>query len=213
MPVNPQDRPIETLREEVIDQLVMNYSHGVLSLEAFERRLDDAMETSDHNILTDLTADLDLKVDQDYIDNKKDQMYGNYVPGDAEDVEYMFQIFSGNDRSGVWSLPKELRMVSIFSGAKIDLSEAKFCSPVVRIKLMNLFSGIDIAVSENINVRNNTFCIFGGVNNGVVSNAGPNAPTVIIEGVVLFSGVKIKIKRTIKERFVVFADKLKTLLS
>jgi len=50
----------------------MNYSHGVLSLEAFERRLDDAMETSDHNILTDLTADLDLKVDQDYIDNKKE---------------------------------------------------------------------------------------------------------------------------------------------
>jgi len=105
MPVNPQDRPIETLRKEVIDQLIMNYSHGELSLEAFERRLDEAMETADHKVLVELTADLDLATDQEYVDSKKEQLNSNYRPGDSEEVEYIYQIFSGSDRSGEWKLP------------------------------------------------------------------------------------------------------------
>ncbi|MFT6206787.1 MAG: hypothetical protein ACJA0T_000691, partial [Colwellia sp.] len=43
MAVNIADRPTDKVREEVVDQLVMNYSHGELSHEAFERRLDQAM--------------------------------------------------------------------------------------------------------------------------------------------------------------------------
>ena len=213
MPVIPQDRPIEVLRKEVIDQLIMNYSHGELSLEAFERRLDDAMETADNNVLVALTSDLDLEVDQDFVNNKKHQIEMNYVPGEAEDVETIVQIFGGNDRSGSWKLPKELRIVSIFGGADIDLSEAQFTSPVLRITVFNLFSGVDIYVPEHVNVQSTAFCIFGGISNDANSNAETNAPTVIIDGVALFSGIDIKIKRTMKERFVMFVDKLKSLLS
>ena len=42
MSVAYRDKPIELLREEVIEQLIMNYGHGELSLGAFERRLDQA---------------------------------------------------------------------------------------------------------------------------------------------------------------------------
>ena len=213
MPVIPQDRPIEVLRKEVIDQLIMNYSHGELSLEAFERRLDDAMETADSNVLVELTSDLDLEVDQDFVNNKKQQMEINYVPGEAEDVETIVQIFGGNNRSGSWKLPKELRIISIFGGADIDLSEAQFTSPELHITVFNLFSGVNIYVPENINVQSKAFCIFGGISNDANSNTETNAPTVIIDGVALFSGIDIKIKRTMKERFVIFADKLKSLLS
>ena len=45
------DGAVDTLREEITDQLVMNYSHGELSLEAFERRLDEAMATTDHDVM------------------------------------------------------------------------------------------------------------------------------------------------------------------
>ncbi len=213
MPVIPQDRPIESLREEVIDQLVMNYSHGLLSLQAFERRLDTAMESADHNVLVELTADLDLEVDQDFVNNRKDQLGMNYQPGESEDVEYIFQVFSGNDRAGTWRLPKEIHSYSIFSGSKIDLSEAQFTNPEIRIKVFNLFSGLDIYVPEHVNVQSKAFCIFGGIDNSVNSATNPNTPTVIIEGFALFSGIDIKIKRTIKERFIIFADKLKSLLS
>jgi len=213
MPVIPQDRPIETLRKETIDQLIMNYSHGEISLAAFERRLDDAMETTDHSVLVDLTSDLDLMVDQEFVNNKKQQMGMNYTPGETEEVEHIFQIFGGNDRSGVWRLPKEIHIVSIFSGANIDLTQAQFTSPVVRITVFNLFSGDNIYVPENVNVHSKAFCIFGGIKNNVNSSADPDAPTIIIEGFALFSGIDIKIKRTVKENFMIFADKLKSLLS
>ncbi|MCP4272931.1 MAG: DUF1707 and DUF2154 domain-containing protein [Gammaproteobacteria bacterium] len=213
MSVVPEDRPIETLRKEVIDQLVMNYSHGELSLEAFERRLDDAMETSDHQVLVELTADLDLKVDQDFVDNKNEQMGINYVPGDSKDIEYIFKIFSGEERKGAWRLPKEIQVTSIFSGVDIDLTEAQFSNPEVLITVYNIFSGLDIFVPENINVQTRVFSIFGGTSNNTSSIADPNAPTVIVEGFALFSGINIKIKRTLKEHFIIFADMLKAMLS
>ena len=213
MPVVDTDRPIESLREKVIDKLIMNYSHGELSLEAFERRLDEAMDTTDHNVLVNLTADLELAVDQEFIDSKEEQLNTHFVAGEAEDVEYIVQIFSGNDRNGSWVLPKEIRIFSLFSGADIDLSDAKFAHPTLRITVFSLFSGDNIFVADNVHVRTNAFSIFGGVSNKALSSAGQNAPTVIIDGVAIFSGISVKVKRSIKERFVLFADKLKEMLS
>jgi len=48
MPVTPHDRPIDALREQTVDQLIMNYGHGKLSREAFERRLDEALDSKSH---------------------------------------------------------------------------------------------------------------------------------------------------------------------
>ena len=59
MPVSFQDKPIELLREEVIDQLIMNYGHGQISLQAFEQ-VDQAYELNDHQLHA-LTEDLVLK--------------------------------------------------------------------------------------------------------------------------------------------------------
>ncbi len=74
MPVTPHDRPIDALREETVDQLIMNYGHGKLSREAFERRLDEALDTKTHERLLELTKDLDLKIDRQYASQKKAEL-------------------------------------------------------------------------------------------------------------------------------------------
>ena len=74
MPVTPHDRPIDALREETVDQLIMNYGHGKLSREAFERRLDEALDTKSHERLLELTKDLDLKTDRQYAAQKKAEL-------------------------------------------------------------------------------------------------------------------------------------------
>ena len=71
MPVNPRDKPIELLREETIDQITVNYSHGEISLESFERRLDQALDAKTHEDLIILTEDLDLKVDNKFKEQKQ----------------------------------------------------------------------------------------------------------------------------------------------
>ncbi len=213
MPVTLQDRPINVLREETIDQLIMNYSHEKLSLEAFEQRLDKAMEAKDNQTLVDLTADLDLTVDKDYVESKKQEMGMSFEPDEEMEVEQMVHIFGGSKRSGVWSVAKEIRVVNIFGNSEIDFSEAQFSHPTVRVRLLCLFGSTNIYVSEEINTVCKAFCVFGSVNNKTQSINHQNAPTVIIEGLVLFGGANISIRRTIKERFLLFADGLKNLLS
>ncbi|MDG1751696.1 MAG: DUF1707 domain-containing protein [Thalassotalea sp.] len=213
MPVVIEDRPIETVREEVIDQLIMNYSHGKLSYDAFERRLDTAMASQDHKEIASLAEDLDLNVDKDYQENKQRDFYANVAPSDNENVEYLVNIFGGSDRSGAWTVPKELRSVSIFGGSNIDFSESRFSQKITTIKVFCLFGGDNIYVPEYVNVVSKAFCIFGGVTNKAPSIADRNAPTIIIEGFCMFGGLDIKLKRTIKEKFVAFADSMKNMFN
>jgi len=213
MSVILEDRPTETVRSEVIDQLIMNYSHGELSYEAFERRLDQAMELQCNQALIELTEDLPLTVDKAFVENKKQGLAPNVVSGETEDVEYMINVFSGNKRGGVWTVPKEIRALSIFSGCDIDLTDAKFTQNELRIKIFSLFSGSDIYIPENVNVVSKAFCIFGGVDYQTSTQVNPNVvvPTIIIEGICIFSGIDIKVRRTMKEKFVDMADKFKSI--
>lgn len=215
MSVILEDRPIESVRSEIIDQLVMNYSHGELSYEAFERRLDQAMESQCHQTLVELAKDLPLTVDKAFVESKKQDLAPNIVSGETEDVEHMINVFSGNNRSGAWTVPKEIRAFSLFSGCDIDLTDAKFTQTELRIKIFSLFSGSNIYIPENVNVISKAFCIFGGIDYQTATQVNPHivTPTITIEGVCIFSGIDIKVKRTIKEKFVEMADSLKKLFS
>ena len=212
MPVKPEDRPIETLRQEVIDQLVMNYSHGELSLEAFERRLDLAMNTDQHGVLQEQVADLDMQVDEAYTKSKQEELGVQYVPGQTEESERILNIFSDNTRSGKWRLPKSMKLTSVLASTEINMMQAEFNQPVLKIKVFSVLSGDTFYVPEGVNVTSNVFSIFGSVTNDLGNSGNPNAPTVIIEGYSIFSSIDISVKRTLKEKFVEFADKMKELL-
>ncbi len=211
MPVENQDRPIDVLREEVIDQLIVNYGHEELSLEAFERRLDQALASDDASELSELVADLELKPDESYADQKREELDLDldYDYGVTRDVEYAINIFGGSNRSGPWNVPKEIRMLNLFGGGVIDFTEARFTHPSVRIKMLTLFGGASIYVREDINTVSKIISIFGGTDNSAPSSRSSHAPVVIVEGLVMFGGCKIKIKRTIKEIFVDFADRIR----
>ncbi|NMP31188.1 cell wall-active antibiotics response protein [Thalassotalea sp. M1531] len=213
MPVTIEDRPTQAVRDEVVDKLIMNYSHGHLSYEAFERRLDIAMESQDNIEIAKQAEDLDLVVDKAYVESKKKSMFYTSEGADSEDRDTLVHIFSGSERKGVWKVAKEIRVFSIFSGAEIDFSEALFGHKTTTIKVFSLFSGDDIYVPENINVVSKVFCIFGGVENKAPCLADQNSPTLVIEGFAIFSGIDIKIKQSLKERFVAFADNLKKMFN
>ena len=218
MTVITEDRPIEAVREEVVDQLTMNYGHGKLSLEAFERRLDQAMECQDNLKLLELTADLDLAVDENFIEKKNQELNNNTDPDlrnktSNDGIEKIVTVFAGNERKGEWHVAKETHIFSLFGGTKIDLSEAKFNHQTSTIRVFSLFSGVEIFTPEEINVVSKAFCIFGAIDNHAPSIPKSNVPRVVIEGYVLFSGVDVKVKITFKERLIRFADGLKDLFN
>ncbi|REL26277.1 DUF1707 and DUF2154 domain-containing protein [Thalassotalea euphylliae] len=209
MPVAIQDRPTQTVRDEVIDKLIMNYSHGELSYEAFERRLDIAMESEDNHEILAQAADLDLAVDQAYVASKKQDLTFNFDNDPAADRDTLVSIFGGSDRSGAWKVAKEIRVLSVFSGSDIDFSQAQFSYKQTHVKIFSLFSGDDIYIPEGVNVVTKAFCIFGGIDNKSNTMVSKDGPTLVIEGLVIFGGLDIKLKKSLKERFVAFADSLK----
>jgi hypothetical protein len=212
MPVTPQDRPIETLRGETVDQLIMNYGHGRLSREAFERRLDEALDTKSHDKLIELTRDLDLKTDKQYAAQKKAELgihMAEHPTADADDVEHMINIFSGTNRGGAWDVPKEIRMINVFGGAELDFSDARFSAQTTHVTIFCLFGGASIRVREGMRTVSKTVCIFGGVDNRAPSTTDPNAPTLVIQGIALFGGADIRVKKTPRQRLHEFASTLK----
>ena len=219
MSVTLEDRPIETVRSEVIDQLIMNYSHGEISYEAFERRLDQAMELANHQHLVELTSDLPLAVDKAFVESKKQDLAPNYVAGEAEEVDTMVNIFSSSNRGGAFRVANEIRYFSLFSSTEIDFTDAIFSQQEVRIKMFSLFSSDTIYVPENVNVASKAFCIFASIDNSAPNNgvshvrATTPVPTIIIEGFSIFSSVDIDLKRTMKEKFIKMADSFKKMFS
>mgnify|MGYP006204827891 CR=1 FL=1 len=76
--VKIEDRPFDQVRQEAIDQLIMNYSHGIISAEAFERRLDIATDAKSHQELIDVVADLTLLPDNQYQQQRQRTYYSQY---------------------------------------------------------------------------------------------------------------------------------------
>jgi hypothetical protein len=214
MAVTPQDRPIETLREETVDRLNMNYGHGKLSREAFERRLDEAIDTKSHDKLLELTRDLDLKSDPQYTAQKKAELGIRVEPaavGPADDAEHVINIFAGNSRKGAWHVPRTIRIFNMFGGTELDFTDAHFTAETTYITVFCLFGGVDIRVREGMRTLSRAIAVFGGVDNRAPSTTDPNAPLLVIEGAVLFGGVDIRIKKTPKQKLREFADHVRTL--
>lgn len=214
MPVTPNDRPIDALREETVDQLIMNYGHGKLSREAFERRLDEALDTKTHERLLELTRDLDLKTDRQYASQKKAELGIRVEPAaaaDGDDVEHIVNVFAGNTRKGAWHVPRVIRSINIFGGTELDFSDASFTAETTTITVFCLFGGVNIRVRDGMRTLSKAVAIFGGVDNRASAAPHPNAPLLVVEGLVLFGGIDIRIKKTPKQRLQEFADQFRTM--
>lgn len=221
MPVRPEDQPLDALREETIDRLITNYGHGHLSLEAFQRRLDDAFDASDNTTLIALTGDLDLPVDNVCAAARREKLnlpesppershpHGDRAEEPVKDVEYMVHVFGGGDRSGEWTPARELRIITVFGGCEVDFTDARFVARPTTIKLWCLFGGVDVYVPDNASVTVNAFCLFGGVGNKARNRAGADGPRLVVEGLVLFGGADVKVRKTVKQRIQEFADSVR----
>jgi hypothetical protein len=211
MPVKLEDRPIEQVKEEVIDTLIHNYSHGIISSEAFERRLDVVIAAESHQEMVTQIEDLTAVPDDTIRKQKEEQFSVNYSHTETQENESFFNILGKSDRSGIWTVPKKITIFSLLGGTTLDFTNARFSSPKVTIEIISILGSDKIYVPENVNILSKAFCILGNIKNAAPSIASSQAPTITIEGVVILSEIIIKIKTTMKESFVAFANKMKTM--
>lgn len=97
--------------------------------------------------------------------------------------------FSGCDMNYDGEVFDGAELTAVFGGVKCDLRNAiieKDCA----LQITAIFGGIDILVPDNVNVRVNSSCIFGGVSNKTA--AKKEVPTLYVSGPCMFGGVEIK---------------------
>lgn len=212
MPVKLEDRPIEQVREESVDKLIVNYSHAIISAEAFERRLDEAMATDSHQQLVDLVADLPLEADKSYDQQKERSFTPNYSVGNDEKDDKLISILGSNVREGQWVVPKKIRVVDIVGSAKLDFTDAIFQHQHVEVNVANVLGSLDIFVPEHVNVTTRMFNIIGSSENRAPSIASRQAPQITITGYSVLGSLDVSVKRTMKEKFVAFANSMREAL-
>ena len=211
MPVKIQDRPVEKIREEVIDQLVMNYAHQEITLEAFEKRLDLAIDTEDRSIILEQVADLDLITDNEYQKRKAEELSKDkyLFDNDSENQEKILKVLSSSTQNGPWIAGEKMSVSSILSDFTLDFTDAIFNSPVVHMKMFGLLSSNTVFVPEGVRVVCRTSSFLSSTNSRLFGSADEQAQTIIIHGTCILSSMDIKVRVSLKEKWLNFADGVK----
>lgn len=207
MPVKLEDRPIEQVREETIDKLIVNYSHEVISKEAFERRLDAAMATAEHQELVDLVADLPMAADADY-QQKKQASFGVQSVA-AEQDEKLVSILSSNNRKGPWVVPARLKIIDVLGSITLDFSEAHFAQPNVEVEINNVLGSLDILVPDNVAVVSRASHILGSSDDHSPARDASITHTITVTGWSVLGSVDVSVKRNMRERWLSFANSMR----
>ncbi|RUO47351.1 hypothetical protein CWE21_09200 [Pseudidiomarina aquimaris] len=208
MSVKLEDRPIEKVREETIDKLIVNYSHEVISKEAFERRLDEAMATTVHQELVDLVADLPLAADANY-QQQKQASFGATSTADPAPDEKLVSILSSNTRKGPWVVPAHLKIIDVLGSVTLDFSEAHFAQPNVTIEMNNVLGSLSIIVPDHVAVVSRASHILGSSDDHCPPRDAGTTQTISVTGWSLLGSVDVSIKRNMRERWLSFANSMR----
>lgn len=204
--VKIEDRPFDQVRQEAIDQLIMNYSHGIISAEAFERRLDVATDAKSHQELIDVVADLTLLPDNQYQQQRQQSFSPRYQSGNDTRNEKMLCVLSSNQQRGQWLVPAEIQITNVVGSVELDFSEAIFQHQHIVINVRNWLGSLTVLVPPQVNVVSNITNVVSSCDNQVTSLGDRQAPQIVIEGYSILGSLEVNLKRTMKEKFNDFAN-------
>lgn len=121
---------------------------------------------------------------------KKEEKKPESAPTNGSDKSN-FTIFSGSELKYNGEFFDGAEFVAVFGGIDADLRGAiieKDCT----VTATAIFGGVDIIAPEGVNIKVDSFSIFGGTDNKVDRAHIDGAPTVYIKATNIFGGVEVK---------------------
>lgn len=114
------------------------------------------------------------------------------VDEDDVDSDDRAAIFNEKNRDYDGEEFSAAKVMAIFGSSKCNLKNAKFSSKN-ELDVFCVFGGAEIIVPENVTIRNNAFCLFGGLSDKrEVKGSDEDCVTLTINGVCVFGGVDVK---------------------
>lgn len=122
------------------------------------------------------------------------------LPGSATGSENIVAVFSSARRNGRWLVEPRTNTTTLFGDISLDLREAVLSQREVVIQCVLIFGSLKLTVPPGVRVVNQTTPIFGEVNvKKMDSTVSINAPTIRLQGTVIFGSIKVR-TRTLREK-------------
>jgi hypothetical protein len=110
-------------------------------------------------------------------------------------------------------VPRSIRAINLFGGIELDFSTAQLTAQTTYLRVFCLLGGIDVRVPEGMRTVSKALAVFGGIENRGSTSIDAHAPMLVVEGIVLFGGVDIRVKKTPREKLREFADHVRAMFA
>jgi hypothetical protein len=177
-------------RDQVAAILRDAAGEGRLDLEELDERLTAVYAAKTYGDLEPITRDLPGSTARPVAAPQGDRFGG--TPGSRA----AFGIMSGFQRKGAWVVPEEFTAVAFWGGGELDLREARFAAPVVKIQAFAVMGGMEVLVPEDAEVHVNGIGIMGGFDHRASGVGAPGAPKIVITGLAFWGGISVKRRAT-----------------
>ncbi|MGH7502540.1 MAG: DUF1707 SHOCT-like domain-containing protein [Longimicrobiales bacterium] len=183
-------------REQTIQALIQSFAADRLSVEEFERRLDQAHRAVDLTTLAELVQDLPATPAPATPAKGPATLPARPrppLPDEVRDRGFLVGILGGFDKKGPWTPARHTFILAMLGGGTLDFREARLLPGVTEIDIFAFCGGVEIIVSPGMVVDCSGIAIMGGFEHGSGSNAqaDPDAPVIKVSGMALMGGVEI----------------------
>ena len=183
-------RPIEQVRERIVEALSEHFARDNLSLDDLETRMARVYAS---------TTPAEVEA---LLDGLPALATGAPVPVAVDSYspaprlrERLVAIMSGIVRRGSWKIPRRLRVVAIMGGVELDLRQAELPPGVTEIRAFVLMGGLVVRVPPGVRLETDGFAFMGGFEDRMHESgiARADAPVVRVTGVAIMGGVDAQI--------------------
>jgi hypothetical protein len=188
------DAPLAAERERVVQTLSTHFAHDQLTMTEFEERLERAYNLTTVDQLRSLVADLPatwaLPVAEEarrVSPSMPALVPSNQVPARAA----LFAVMGGQERTGSWIVPRQLKVFVLMGGVELDLREARFGPGLSEIEIIVIMGGVSVLVPPGVRVESMGATFMGGfeLEAGDAAALSPAHPVLRLSGLAIMGGV------------------------
>jgi hypothetical protein len=180
--------PVGAVRERVIQTLTEAFANDVLTVSELEDRLEKAYRATTAEEALSLIAGLP----------QRQSAVAVGAPADGDSMapprERLTSIFSSQNRRGVWAVPRQLRVLGVFSDTTIDLTQAALPKDIIDLHVNVVFANMTIVVPPGLRVVNRVGAFAANVESEPALDLAPmkpGSPVVRITGNCVFGNLEI----------------------
>ena len=184
-------------RQKAIDALCEHFANDALSVDEFERRVDQAHKAESLDEITRLLADLpsgDLPVRREEAPGTAIERPRASVPASrVKERGVMLAALGGVERKGRWSPARQNYSFSVMGGMVLDFREALLPPGETEVWIFAAMGGVEIVVPPGLPVECDGCALLGGFDYGeeAVVAPDPETPLLRIRGFCLMGGVEV----------------------